>query len=84
MPRVAINKKKYILQDLYVWIKGKMALFDMNQTDLGVLWGISQEAASIRLLGLKNGKDTLKHNDLAVLFKKFDATDEEILKFMKI
>jgi len=84
MPRVAINKKKYMLQDLYIWIKGKMSFLGMNQTDLGMIWGISQEAASTRLLGLKSGKDTLKHNDLAILFKKFEATDEEILKFMKL
>lgn len=84
MPRVAINKKKYMLQDLYVWIKGKMALFDMNQTDFGKLLGISQPSAYERLNGLKKGKDTLKHNDLAIIFKRFEATDEEILKFMKL
>lgn len=84
MPRVTINRKKYMLQDLYIWIKGKMSLFDMNQTDLGMMWWISQAAASARLKGLKNGKDTLKHNDLAVIFKQFEATDEEILRFMKL
>lgn len=84
MPRVAINKKKYMLQDLYVWIKGKMALFDMNQTDSGELLGISQPSAYERLKGLKNGRDTLKHNDLAIIFKRFEAMDEEILRFMKL
>lgn len=84
MPRVAINKKKYMLRDLYGWIKGRMDLFDMNQTDLGKLLGISQQAMSTRLLGLKAGEDTLKHNDLAIIFKRFEATDEEILKFMKL
>lgn len=84
MPRVAINKKKYMLQDLYVWINGKMDLLNMNQTDFGELLGISQPSAYERLNGLRNGKDTLKHNDLAVIFKRFDATDEEILKFMKM
>lgn len=84
MPRVAINKKRYMCRDLYGWIKGKMAVFNMNQTDLGELWGISQEAASTRLLGLKEGKDTIKHIDLAVVLKKFEATDEEILRFMKL
>lgn len=84
MPRVAINKNKYMLQDLYIWIKVKMSIFGMNETDLGEIWGISQAAASTRLLGLKAGKDKLKHNDLAVIFKRFEATDEEILKFMKL
>lgn len=84
MPRVAINKKKYMLQDLYVWIKGKMALFDMNQTDFGELLGITQLSAYERLKGLKEGKDTLKSIELAVIFKKFEATDDEILKFMKL
>lgn len=84
MPRVTINKKKYMCRDLYGWIIMKMSLFNMNQTDLGELWGITQVAASTRLLGLKDGKDTIKHIDLAVILKKFEATDEEILKFMKM
>lgn len=84
MPRVSINKKKYMLRDLYVWINGKMLLKDINQTRLGEMLGISQQAASIRLSGLKKGMDTLKHNDLAIIFKEFEATDEEILKFMKL
>lgn len=84
MPRVSINKKKYMLQDLYVWINGKMLLKDVNQTMLGEMLGISQQAAGVRLSGLKNGKDTLKHNDLAIIFKEFEAKDEEILKFMKL
>lgn len=84
MPRVAFNKKKYILRDLYVWINGKMLLKDVNQTRLGEMLGISQQAASIRLSGLKAGRDTLKHNDLAIIFKEFEATDEEILRFMKL
>lgn len=84
MPRVAINKKKYMLRDLYVWINGKMLLKDVNQTRLGEMLGITQQAASVRLSGLKEGRDTLKHNDLAIIFKEFEATDEEILKFMKL
>lgn len=84
MPRVAINKKKYMLRDLYVWINGKMLLKDVNQTRLGEMLGITQQAASVRLCGLKEGRDTLKHNDLAIIFKEFEATDEEILKFMKL
>lgn len=84
MPRVTINKKKYMLRDLYVWIRGKMDLLGMNQTELGELLGIGQQAAGQRLIGLKQGKDTLKHNDLAIIFQKFEATDAEILKFMKL
>lgn len=84
MPRVTINRKKYMLQDLYIWINGKMLLKDVNQTRLGEMLGITQQAASIRLSGLKKGRDTLKHNDLAIIFKEFEATDEEILRFMKL
>lgn len=84
MPRVAINKKKYMCRDLYAWIVGEMSLFGMNQTDFGELLGITQPSAYERLKGLKNGKDTLKHNDLDVIFKKFEATNEEILRFMKL
>lgn len=84
MPRVTINRKKYMLQDLYVWIKGKMSLKDMTQEDLGKILGISQESAFYRLDGMKRGNDTIKYKELITLFKAFDATDEEILKFMKL
>lgn len=84
MPRVAINKKKYMCQDLHEWISGKMSRFEMNQTEFGKLLGITQPSAYERLKGLKEGKDTLKSIELAVIFKKFEATDEEILKFMKL
>jgi len=84
MPRVAINKKKYMCRDLYAWIVGKMSLFGMNQTDFGELLGITQPSAYERIKGLKEGKDTLKSIELAVIFKKFEATDEEILRFMKL
>ena len=84
MPRVAINKKKYMLQDLYVWIDGKMSLKDIHQEDLGNILGITQEAVFYRLKGLKCGKDTFKHMDLAIIFKTLEATDEEILRFMKL
>ena len=84
MPRVAINKKKYMLQDLYVWISGKMSLKDMTQEDLGNALGITQEGFFARLKGLKQGKDTFKYTDLAIVFKILEATDEEILKFMRL
>lgn len=84
MPRVAINKKKYMLQDLYVWIDGKMSLKDIHQEDLGNILGITQEAVFYRLKGLKCGKDTFKHMDLAIIFKTLEATDEEILRFMRL
>lgn len=59
MSRVAFNKKKYILRDLYVWINGKMLLKDVNQTRPGEMLGISQQAASVRLSGLKQEETPL-------------------------
>lgn len=84
MPRVTINKKRYMLQDLYEWIEGRRARFDMTQADLGKLIGISQPSMHDRLEKLKEGKDVFKHIDLAIIFKRFEATDEEILRFMKL
>lgn len=57
---------------------------DMNQTDLWELLGVTQPAAGKRLSGLKQGKDKLKYSELLLIFQKFEATDAEILKFMKL
>ena len=81
MPRVAINKRKYMIADLPGWIAGRMRRKRMRQVDLAKQLDISQPALSARLL---NENDVFTYGDLLILFKELDATDEEILRLMKL
>lgn len=81
MPRVAINKKKYMIADLPSWIVGKMHTKKIKQCEIAKEIGISQPALSIRL---GQDIDSFSYGDLITLFKKLDATDEEILRLMKL
>lgn len=79
MPRVAINKKKYLKTDLREWISGRMKTLGFNQNDMGELLGISQQAFGCRLR-----KSNFSNDHLYALFEKLQATDEEILRLMKL
>ena len=81
MPRIAMNKKKYMIADLPGWIAGRMHKKKMKQVELAKEIGITQPAFSIRL---SNEADSFTYGDLLTLFKELDATDEEILKLMRL
>ncbi len=88
MPRVSLTKeqkKDHKLQDLAGWIAQKMFLKGLKQEDLGSILKISQPAVHERLEKSKEkGKDIFKAGELMLLFKELDATDEEILRLMKL
>lgn len=79
MPRVAIKKKEYKVTDLSKWIAGKMYELKLSQTDVAKMIGLSQPAFCQRLK-----KGMFSYEDLLTLFKNLKATDEEMLKMMKL
>ena len=81
MSRVAINKKKYMIKDLPAWIVGKMHTEKKRQVDLAEEIGITQPAMSQRL---GQDLDSFSYGDLLTLFKVLNATDEEILRLMRL
>lgn len=79
MPRVAIKKKDYMATDLSKWIVGKMYELGLRQADVAKFLGISQPAFCQRLrVGY------FDYKQLLVILEKLEATDEEILRFMKV
>ena len=70
MPRVAIKKKDYLQTDLREWMNGRMKSLGKTQAHMGELLHITQQ-------GFGNVQ-------LYVIFKELQATDEEILKLMKM
>lgn len=79
MPRVAINKNKYLQRDLREWIKGRMDTLGKNQAYMGEKLNLSQQTFGYRL---RNSIFT--NAQLPIIFKELEATDEEILRLMKL
>ena len=84
MPRVAVNKQKYMIKDLSKWIVGQMHEKGLNQAEVGQILGINQQSVSRRLLDSKEGADVFSQGELILLFKELEATDEEILRLLKM
>lgn len=91
MPRVALSleqRKRNKIKDLTEWIDGRMHSMGLEQEDVARELNISQEALSARLnpkTYAKNKRaDPFKYGDLLVLFKLLDASDEEILRLMRL
>lgn len=79
MPRVAIKKKEYMITDLIKWIVGQMHVMQINQEEMGEVIGVNQSGFSKRL---SKGKFT--YAELISILKHLEATDEEILRLMKL
>lgn len=79
MPRVPINRKKYMVTDLIKWIVGQMHVMNVNQEEMGEVIGVNQSGFSKRL---SKGKFT--YVELISILKHLQATDEEILQLMKL
>ena len=85
MPRVAINRKIYMLRDIAEWIEGRMSTKHLRQEDVAQWIGINQQSMSRRLKQAKEGKENaFSVGERITLFKNLDATDEEILRLTKM
>ena len=84
MPRVSINRKKYIVQTFYEWLEGKRAAKSLKQSDIGKMLGVNQQSVSRKMLGCKNGKPSFSQEELLIIFNELEATDEDILRLMKL
>ena len=79
MPRVVIKKKEYKVNDLSVYIVGKMYEKKLRQADLAEMLNITQPAFSNRLK-----KGLFSYAELLDILQKLESTDEEILRLMKV
>lgn len=79
MPRVTLNKKKYLQTDLISWMKGQMYTLKKNQAYMGDKLNITQQAFGKRLR-----KGEFNNVQLYIIFKELEATDDKILQLMKL
>ncbi len=79
MPRVTLNKKKYLQTDLREWMLGRMNTLKKNQNYMGEKLGITQQAFSRRLR-----EGNFDNIQLYVIFKELEAEDSTILRLMRM
>lgn len=80
MPRVSINKEKYIDADAVSFVEGKTRERKLTDTDIAHEIGITQSSYSNRK---RKGKMNFNYLELVKIIKRLQLTDEEIVKFMR-
>lgn len=76
LPLTKIERKKL---EFHKWIKGKKASEDITESHIGKEMGVCQSAVSKKIK-----ESQYSYTDLVILFKTVNATDEEILRLMKL
>ena len=80
MPKVLpLSRTERKKKEFEKWIRGKRSAERVTLEKLGEEMGITQQAA-----GAKIRKSQYSFEDLLVLFQSVNATDEEILKMMRL
>ena len=79
MPRIHLKKKEYLKTDLREWMTGRMDTLEKNQAYMGAVLGISQPAFGKRL-----SKANFTNEQLYIIFKELEATDENIIRLMRL
>ena len=85
MPRVTIKKKEYMIKDFTGWVLQKARMNGLKQKDVADMLGIAQSSFSTRVKKcIKTGQNIFSYEEAIILLKAFEATDEEILRLMKL
>ena len=79
MPRVRELKPQYMEKDLVTFIRSKLADNKISVSKAATEIGITRQSLEYKL-----SNKCLKHIDIIYLLNMVDATDEEILKLMKL
>ena len=79
MPRIKAKSKTYRMTDMEAFILRRTKELHITQKDLAEKLGGTQASLNYRI---KNG--ALKHSDVLTILKELQASDEDILKLMKL
>lgn len=79
MPRITSRRKQYKAKDIGAWIAGKMREARLTQEYMADKLGISQQA-----YGQKLRKSQFSYADLLTILQEIQASDEEIIKLMRV
>lgn len=79
MPRITSRRKQYKEKDIGAWIAGKMREARLTQEYMADKLGISQQA-----YGQKLRRSQFSYADLLTILQEINASDEEIIKLMRV
>ena len=83
MPKVFASEVERKINTFRKWFKGKRAMENISQIALARKLGLSQQAVSNKITTSGTGSE-ITYKDLLIFFREVNATDEEILKYMKL
>ncbi len=78
MPRITLEREKYMAKDTADLIRNKMRRQEITQQDIGDEFGICGRA-----IGYKLDRMNFTYPQLVKIFAKLEFTEEEIIKCMK-
>lgn len=81
MPRVSLAKKNYNAKDLCAWVISQAKITHTSMEEIARYIGTTRQSLYRKML---DGKGTFTYQELMHIFKLLGATDEEIIKFMRI
>lgn len=84
MPRAYFNEVDRKIAAFRAWFKGKRAEKGINQEYLARQTKSSQATVSRKIQTRGNQQADISYKDLLIYFQAVNATDEEILRYMKI
>lgn len=79
MPKTYLNDADRAIEKYRRWYKTAKATHDINDEQIAKKIGISQPAISQKMNG-----GTISLRDALIIFREMNATDEEILKLMRM
>lgn len=84
MPKVYTNEYDRKIYAFRRWFKGKRAIENITLISLGRKMGCSHVAVSKKVNPKGEGQTEITYRDLLLFFKEVGATDEEILRYMRL
>lgn len=84
MPKVYADQYEKKISSFRRWFRGKCRMEDVNQRDLARIMNLSQVAVCNKTKVSGDNQTQITYKDLLVFFKELNATDKEILEFMKM
>lgn len=81
MPRLYADEYERKIDAFRRWYKGKRAMNNVSQQALADKIGVTQGAVSAKLTGEGT---VISYRDLLIFLEAVDATDDEILRFMRL
>ena len=84
MPKVYAGQYEKKISSFRRWFRGKCRMEDVNQNDLARSLNLTRQAISSKTKVSGDNQTQITYKDLLVFFKELNATDKEILEFMKM